>query len=544
VSVVSLTLNSQLWRRLLGPVVVALAIIGLIELAIELKYHPDFWQKTTWLVHDPYRGESFDRVMLYEKLSNLGNSRPEMISVGDSSGFFGIQSKIANRYTHGVSYLSLNTGANYVYLGYRALAEYMLRKPDSRIKWVILYVFPQLLPEESVLSEGTLAPYVNDALVGPLSVLTPPSAFLSPYAKYKIFDDYDWHYGPPMTNAVAPLQLRAQIKQALGWLPEFDVRYDRVDGQFPFPYYRNEQAASAVDARSGILPRLGLAQSSSIYAVYDDFNRMVKSYGAHLAIAFAPVSERAIYPNETHIAEAEAAMARFSRDNPDVKFLFPLISTWTPEKFGTANHVSREYTFMSSMRLGKALGRLVSDPDSIPNYRPRFQPIPLPHITHQITGPADPELLKSAFAFYLYTQTLDESYKELISRRVLDLLEHDEAFRYMMEDAAARARLFAEKHIEIGFDMSQMRARPLAVSGMPHCNERPETQWVQVDGILNFTYKSPEIAPQPEPVRWPESSNIYFTLIKEDGILKFDGYCPESGLALANTGDLAPARPQ
>jgi hypothetical protein len=521
------TLTGPAWSRLGGPVLFALALAGLIELGLQLKYHPDFWQKTTWLVHDPYRGESFDRVMLYERLSNLADSQPDIISVGDSSGFFGLQSNIVNRYTNGARYLSLNTGANYAYLGYRSVAEYMLRRPDSHIKWVVIYAYPQLLPEEYIISLADLAPYVHDTLVGPLSMLTPPSAFLSPYVKFKAFDDYNWHYGQPMMNQPPALQLGAQVKQAMGWLPEFDVRTDRVNGQFPF----------FTDARSGILPRLGLATDSSIDAVYDDFNRMVKRYGAHLAIAFAPISERAILPRERYISESEAAMARFSAAHPDVKFLFPIISRWRPEKFGQPNHVSREYTFLSSMRLGRALGRLASDPDSFPPYAPSYREQPLAHVTHQITGPADAELLKAAFALYLYTQTLDESYKRLISRRVLDLLAHDQAYQYMMEETRDRLRLFAEKKIELGFDMSQMRARPLTVSGMPFCNQQPETQWVQVDGLLNFTYKSPAAAPQPEPVKWPETSNIYFQLIKEDGILKFDGYCPETGLAISNRGD-------
>ena len=89
------------------------------------------------------------------------------------------------------------------------------------------------------------------------------------------------------------LQLHAQVNEALGWLPEFDVRTDRVNGQFPF----------FTDARNGILSRFGLASNSSIEAVYDDFNKMVESYGARLAIAFAPISERAIFPNESHISE-------------------------------------------------------------------------------------------------------------------------------------------------------------------------------------------------------------------------------------------------
>jgi hypothetical protein len=527
------TLTGPAWSRLVGPILFAVALAGAIELALQLKFHPDFWQKTTWLLHDPYRGEPFDRVMLYERLGNLEDSRPEIISVGDSSGFFAIQSTIVNRYTHGVAYLSLNTGANYAYRGYRALAEYMLRKPGSRIKWVVVYAYPQLLPEQHIIDLGDLASYVDDTLVGPLSVITPPSAFLSPYVKFKTFVDYNWHFGDPMMNQVPALQLRAQVDQALGWLPEFDVRGNRISGQFQF----------FSDLRGGILPRLGLEQASSIYAVYDDFNRMVESYGAHLAIAFAPISERAIFSHEPAIAPAEAAMAQFSRDHPDVKFLFPLISRWRPEKFGQPNHVSREYTFLSSMRLGKALDRLAHDPDSIPSYVPRFQPQQLAPVTQQLTGPANTDLLKGAFAFYLYTQTANDDYKPLISRRVLDLLAHDEAFQYMMEDTRERMHLFAAKGIAIGFEFSQMRARPVAVTGMPFCNPQPETQLVQVDGTLNYTYASKDSAPPPEPVAWPEGSHIYIALIKEDGIFKFDGYCPESDLALANTGDPILAQP-
>src|SRR6516164_8953832 len=192
-NVLSAALSSSFSRRLWWPVLFAVALAASIELFIQLEFHPTFWQKSTWLVHDPYHGESFDRIEVYERLSNLENTQPEIISVGDSSGFFSLQSTIVNRYLHGARYLSLNTGANQAYLGYRALAEYMLRRPNSRIKWVILYVFPQLLPEEELLRSGTLSPYVYDALVGPLSILTPPSAFVSPYVKYRLFNKINWH---------------------------------------------------------------------------------------------------------------------------------------------------------------------------------------------------------------------------------------------------------------------------------------------------------------------------------------------------------------
>src|SRR5262249_54455785 len=153
---------------------------GIIELSIGYRYHPNFWQRTTWLMHDPYRGEIFDRVMLYTKLSHFEDSDPDIISVGDSSGFFGLQSTIVNRYTHGKKYLSLNTGANYAYEGYEAVAEYMLQR-SKKLKWVVIYVYPQLLPVPYIIKLADLAPIVHDSLVGVKSYVTPPSAFLSPY---------------------------------------------------------------------------------------------------------------------------------------------------------------------------------------------------------------------------------------------------------------------------------------------------------------------------------------------------------------------------
>lgn len=514
-------MKSPLVRRLILPLLFAIAVAGTIEVTIQLRYHPDFWERTTWLMYDPYRGEIFDRVLLWEKLSHFENSDPQIISVGDSSGFFGIQSTIVNRYTNGVRYLSLNTGANYAYQGYRAVAEYMLKR-SPHLKYVVLYVFPELLPSPHVIEVADLAPIVHDSLVGLKARMTPPSAFLSPYAKYEIFDGFRFHFGDQVPRSSYALEMNATVEQALGWLPEFDIRLDRIYGQQPL----------FSDRRSDVLSLVGLREQSSIYATLDDFNRMVKSYGATLAVAFAPISARAVEPGDPMIAPAEAAMARFSKDHPDVKFLFPLITRWSPEKFGTANHVSREYTFMSSMRLGQALGRLVSNPDSIRNYTPSFVDAGrMPPITWKVTGPPDPDLRLAALAFYLYASTLAPNYQARISKRVLDLLESDPAYRYMIDDKQQRTDSLRQRKIDIGFDLSQINARPIDVSGMANCDPRPDTQWVQLSGIMNFTYKSPD-ADTVEPVQWPEGSHIFIPTIMEDGVRKFDGYCREPSLTI------------
>ena len=60
-ALMSRVLSSEVARRLVLPAVCALAIIGTLELFIELRYQPGFWQKSTYLLHDAYKGEPFDR---------------------------------------------------------------------------------------------------------------------------------------------------------------------------------------------------------------------------------------------------------------------------------------------------------------------------------------------------------------------------------------------------------------------------------------------------------------------------------------------------
>jgi hypothetical protein len=514
--------SGPVFRRLILPALCAIGLICAIELAIQLRYHPGFWQKTTWLMHDPYKGELFDRSELYLRLSHLEDSDPDIISVGDSSGFFSLQSTIVNRFIPGYRFLNLNTGANQAFIGYQAIAEYMLRR-TKHIKYVVLYVFPQLLPQEEVIRVADLGPITENDLVSVRSYVTPPSAFLSPYAKALLFNGRHFHVAGPPSSHMPTLQLWSTVDAALGWLPEFDVRYDRVDGRSPF----------YSDARSGWYNRLGLTEPSAINANLSDFEKMVRSYGAKLVIAFGPISRRGLVPGDPNVPVADAALARFQREHPEVKFLFPLITRWGEEKFGMSNHISREYTFLGSERVGKGLAALLRDADSIPPFTGQFGDSgPYPAIVAKPLGPPDPTLLKPALALYLHASTGDAASAELLSRRVADLLADQPAYRDMMADTRARTASLAERGIEIGFDLSQLRAVPVEISGLSHCAERPGVEWVQLEGSMIFTYDSPD-AHVREPVRWPHESHIFIPTIVEEGVRRFDGYCPEPSLEAA-----------
>jgi hypothetical protein len=90
-----------------------------------------------------------------------------------------------------------------------------------------------------------------------------------------------------------------------------------------------------------------------------------------------------------------------------VTFLFPLITPWSPEKMGMFNHVSREYTFLSSERMGRALARLIRDPATIPRYTAQYKPLTAPGpVTVTPLGPPNPTLLAPALALYLCASPL------------------------------------------------------------------------------------------------------------------------------------------
>jgi hypothetical protein len=513
-------LSSGALGRVILPAGFAVAMAAVIELVLYVGFYPTFWQRTAWLMHDPYRPELFDRIELYVRLSHLEDSDPDIISVGDSSGFFSLQSKVVNRYTGGAKFLSLNTGANQAFIGYRAIAEYMLRR-SKHIKYVVLYIYPQLLPVEELIKKADLGPITYDDLASVRSYVTPPSAFLAPYAKALLFQWRRFRDGEPLSNHMPSLQLASTVNDTLGWLPEFDIRYDRVDGRLEF--YSDE--------RTGWYNHLGLTEPSSIVANLDEFDRTVRSYGAQLVVAFAPMAQRVITENDEEISPDDRAIERFQRGHPDVKFLFPLITTWGVEKFGMYNHISREYTFLSSERLGKALNSLIRDPQSIPPYQAQAKaPKSYPPVVATPAGAPDPSLLAPALALYLYTSTNDEKYRALLSKRVAGLLDQESAFQAAMADARERIASLARRDIHIGFDLSEMQAMPVEIEGLPHCGAAEQkAEWVQLDGNMIFTYESPAITSR-EPIRWPRTSHIFVPTVIEDGIRKFDGYCPEPSM--------------
>jgi hypothetical protein len=500
-------------NKLLVLAIGVLVLIAMIEGAIELAARPTFWQKSTWLLYDPYRPDTLDRLFTYLKLDGLVDAKPDIISVGDSSGFHSIQPTIVNRYTHGLKYVDLNVGSNQAFDGYMAIAEYMLQRTNT-IKYVVLYMFPYWVSEDVALEITANGRTLRDVLVSTKSYVTPPSAALSPHVKYWMFENRA--FDGPSFDHKAFFELKDTLQAALGWLPEHDIRHDRIA----------QTSADGADQRLWY-KRLPFMEKSLLNATLHDFNKMVRSYGATLVVAFNPVPARTVIPGEPNSIAREHNLQRFQEENPDVIFLFPHVTKFGDEKYGYFNHISREYSFLTSRRLGMALGNLIANPASVRKYV--AQPVrtePHPDIFWAPTGEPDREALDAAMAFYMYAATADDSYKSRISKRVLDLLQRDPAFGFMMEDARKRIAVLARNDAKLLYDTSQLDGTPISVSGLNHCNPDPGIDWVHVHGTMNFTYQSPG-KDLKAPVSWPAKSHIFIPTVVEDGVRKFDGFCAE-----------------
>jgi hypothetical protein len=501
---------NQAYCRLMAPLCCALALIATVEFSLQLKLRPTFWQKSDWLLHDPYRPEIFDRLVLYEKLRTLENSDPDVIMVGDSTGFFSIQPTIVNRYTHGLKLANLSTGANYAYDGYKAIAEYMLRR-SKRIKYVLLYVYPTLLPSDEIITRADLGRIAYRDLVSINSDLRPPSAALSVYAKFALFEHRRYRNGDYLSNQMPYLEFANIVGKTLGWEPEYDIRFRRYVPQLSF-YPKPEEA-----------------WLNTFRTILGDFDMMVRGYGAKLIVVFAPVPAYSFKPADADELALRRALTRFQSSFPDIEFLTPLITTFSDEKFGMFNHISREYTFLSSARLGMALRALIDHRE--PDQGRIFQQAEndgrrsisvnwRPLATH------DPAALRAATAFYMYAATTDEFYRKFISERVLNELRQEQAFNFMLQDTRERLIDLRKKNITFRFDLSGLEAEAVEVTGLTHCNANQSIQWVHISGAIKFNIQSKQFSSE-EPVNWPSTSNILIPTVIEDGIPKFDGFCRE-----------------
>ena len=210
------------------PILVALAVIAGLEAAVMAARRPDDVERSNFLTLGYLRPE-VHRLIVKEKLRAFGWSSPDVIQIGDSSGFYGVNSDLVTSHLDGLHYVNLSCCAPMGFDGYYAVAHFMLRR-DPSIKAVVLYIgafnFVSTHPDVS------FAEPLQNSFDSLRSYVMPPSLALREEILKAV-------YGPSrMPSANPELEHKLGfIRDHNGWLAEDDIR---LSGKALDDYWRTQ----------------------------------------------------------------------------------------------------------------------------------------------------------------------------------------------------------------------------------------------------------------------------------------------------------------
>jgi hypothetical protein len=202
------------------PILVAIGVIAAVEAAVMVLRHPDDVERSNFLTFSYLRPEIGQRLIVYEQLHAFGQSSPDIIQIGDSSGFYGVNPDIVERYLGGLSYVNLSCCTVLGFGGHYAIAHFMLRHNPS-IKAVVLYVTPFDFFASN--ADNSFAEPVQNSFDSLRSYIMPPSIALRREITEATYTLAGMAGSSPNDNRDLERLLRF-VRDNKGWLPENDIR--------------------------------------------------------------------------------------------------------------------------------------------------------------------------------------------------------------------------------------------------------------------------------------------------------------------------------
>jgi hypothetical protein len=210
------------------PILVAVAVIAGVEVGVIAARRPDDVERSNFLTLGYLRPE-VHRLIVYEKLRAFGRSSPDVIQIGDSTGFYGVNPDLVASHLDGLRYVNMSCCAHMGFDGYYAVAHFMLRHNPS-IKAVVFYI--SAFNFVSTDTDGSFAEPIQNSFDSLKSYVMPPSLALRQELIKAV-------YGPTRTSSANP-----EVEHKLdfighhnGWLAEDDIR---LSGKALDNYWRRE----------------------------------------------------------------------------------------------------------------------------------------------------------------------------------------------------------------------------------------------------------------------------------------------------------------
>jgi hypothetical protein len=345
----------------------ALAAIVAIEAAVYAARPSTLVERSNYLDWNHFAGVPFHRALIYEKLNYFANSSPDIVQVGDSSGFHGVIPEIVMQYLNGMKYLNLSCCANTGFDGYYAIAEFMLRRNPS-IKTLVLYMSLNNVPRDDLTGgdwSTEAAESIRNAFDSPWAYLSPPSMALRRWttdAAYSL-----WGFLRPRATRLFGNdeyidEMAQSVRRHYGWWPEHDPR---LAGPKLEQYWRelcgDDGIAVREDDEKYYAQRMPFGRLSRTRLALGRFADLAARHGARLAIVFQPFACHAMKGSFLAARRADLEWLRATHDNvlvlPESVF-----EPWPTAEFVSYDHLRVGRDEKNSRRVGRLLAGALGIP--------------------------------------------------------------------------------------------------------------------------------------------------------------------------------------
>tara|TARA_E500000178_G_scaffold242782_1_gene239279 strand:- start:44 stop:1102 length:1059 start_codon:yes stop_codon:yes gene_type:complete len=290
------------------------------------------------------------------------NSKTDFLQIGDSSGFFGVQPKIIEKYFDNKEYINLSCCADAGWSGYALYLNYLLKK--IKTEYVIFYFTPYSLPNQ--YKEGfssNIKKYYGEHKIFDLNIINHLRSL------YYRNDILDFVYKKSTNNSITdPDQ----------FLNSLNVKNFETDTKTSSDKYLNYLKDSKgwlpyrfKDRKKGGVIKVG--ECDLLYHFYNKkrfplLNKnlqkiadVTKKFNKKLIVIFNPVACSKSFDINPILADLE----KFKKNNLNVIIPFEFITTYRANDFEDNQHLNPEASSRNSHRIGSALSKILNNKTNI-----------------------------------------------------------------------------------------------------------------------------------------------------------------------------------
>ncbi|HEV2956151.1 MAG TPA: hypothetical protein VGX95_08535 [Xanthobacteraceae bacterium] len=321
----------------------ALGVIVATEGVCAFALRPGIVERTKFNLLD-----RFHSAVIFGKLNEFADSAPDIVQVGDSSGFHGVNPDIVMRYLGGLKYLNLSCCAATGYRGYYGIADFMLRR-NPGIKAVVLYVSLNNLPRADLIEgQHQLGEFIQNSLTTPFSYVSPATVAL----RQRIVDATE-KKGQSKTDAIFTDDMRQSAREHGGWWAEHDRR---LTGEKRVSFWRATCGENGIKLWNDQDSYYTGDHQSYMFAELERFALLAAHHGARLIVLFHPFSCRGVEGNFLDARRADLG-ALVQRHANVVPLPEQMLESWATEEFVSSDHLRVGYDEENSKRVGKLLAQ-------------------------------------------------------------------------------------------------------------------------------------------------------------------------------------------